>query len=181
MEQESKYIIKPLGDQDRAAFCCGTPELDKYFLERASRDVREKISAVFVLLREDDQEKVLGYYTLSSLYVDAGDLPEDLRKRAGRYRQLGGTLIGRLAIDKSVRGTGLGGMLLFDALVRALKGTKTIMSFAVLVDGKDENAKAFYQKHGFIPLRDNRLFLPMKTIEKMPAVQAILQPAQNLL
>jgi hypothetical protein len=70
-------------------------------------------------------------------------------------------------------------MLLFDALVRALEGTKAVMSFAVLVDAKDENAKAFCRKHGFIPLKDNHLFLPMKTIEKMPAVQAIMQPAQK--
>ena len=118
---------------------------------------------------------------MSSLYVDTGDLPEDLRKRAGRYRQLGATFIGRLAIDKSVRGTGLGGLLLFDALVRALEGTKTVMSYAVLVDAKDENAKAFYRKHGLITLKDNRLFLPIKTLEKMPEVQAMLQPSQNLL
>lgn len=175
MEREPKYSVKPLGSQDRAAFCCGTPELDRYFLERASRDVREKVAAVFVLLREDDDRKVLGYYTLSSLSVDAGELPEDLRKRAGRYRQLGATLIGRLAIDRSVRGTGLGGMLLFDALLRALEGTKTVMSFAVIVDAKDDNAKRFYQKHGFIPLQGNRLFLPMKTLEKMQVVQELLR------
>lgn len=168
--------MRPLGNQDRAAFSCGTPELDSYFLERASRDVREKISAVFVLLREDDEQKVLGYYTLSSLYVDTGDLPQQLRTKAGRYAQLGATLIGRLAIDKTVQGKGLGGMLLFDALLRAFEASRTVMSYTVIVDAKDEKAKAFYQKHGFIPLKGKRLFIPMKTVEKMPAIRALLKP-----
>jgi GNAT superfamily N-acetyltransferase len=174
LKQDPKFIVKPLGGQNRAAFCCGIPELDKYILERASRDVREKVSAVFVLLREDNEEQVLGYYTLSSLYVDAGDLPLELRKKTGKYPQLGATLIGRLAIDKSVHGTGLGGILLFDALLRALEGSKTVMSYAIIVDAMNEKASGFYRKHGFIPLKGNRLFLPMKTLEKMPAVQALL-------
>lgn len=168
MESQPKYIVKPLGKQDRTAFSCGKLELDKYFLERASRDVREKITAVFVLLREEDEETVLGYYTLSSLYVDTGEIPEEIRKRTGRYRQVGATLIGRLAIATAIQKTGMGEFLLMDALARSLQGTRTVMSFAVLVDAMDKAAEDFYRKYGFIVLRDNRLFLPMKTVERLP-------------
>jgi hypothetical protein len=38
--------------------------------------------------------------------------------------------------------------------------------YAVIVDAIDENAKNFYLKYGFLPLRDNGLscFLPLETI-----------------
>jgi predicted GNAT family N-acyltransferase len=168
LENQPRYLVKPLAKQDRAAFSCGKPDLDKYFLERASRDVREKLAAVFVLLREKDEDTVLGYYTLSSLYIDAGEIPEELRKRTGRYRQVGATLIGRLAVATPMQKTGIGEFLPMDALARSLQGSKSVMSFAVLVDAMDKQAEAFYRKYGFVGLKDNRLFLPMKTVEALP-------------
>jgi hypothetical protein len=39
----------------------------------------------------------------------------------------------------------------------------------VVVDAKDERARGFYLRHDFMPLptQPNRLFYPMKTIEKL--------------
>jgi len=58
------------------------------------------------------------------------------------------------------------------ALKQALDQSKIIASTAVVTDAKDERAKNFYKKYGFVELPDhpNRLFLPMKTIEQMFAV-----------
>ncbi len=104
MEDNPKYIVKPLGDEDRAAFQSGNASLDSYFRDRASRDAREKLSAVFVVVAESEPTKILGFYTLSAQQVDAGNLPEELRKKTGRYHHVGVTLLGRLAVDKSQRG-----------------------------------------------------------------------------
>jgi predicted GNAT family N-acyltransferase len=163
---DPKYVVQPLGDQDRAAFHCGEKALESYFLERASRDVREKISAVFVLLTEDDNNTVLGYYTLSSHEIDAGELPTDLIKKIGKYRRLPATLLVRLAVSNTHKGRGLGEYLLMDVLRRSLDATTRVMSFAVVVDAKGEHVVAFYEKYGFKRLSVNRLFLPMKTIEQ---------------
>ena len=59
--------------------------------------------------------------------------------------------------------------MLVDALRRCADHSGEIGSFAVIVDAKDDDAKNFYQKYGFIELPgiQNRLFLPMKTIEQM--------------
>lgn len=162
-----RYIVQPLGKQNRAAFHCGDEHLDRYFVERASRDVRENLSAVFVLLAADDPDTVLGYYTLSSCEIDAGDIPGKLSKRAGRYKRVGGTLIGRLAVVEKHQGEGLGELLLLDALQKSLESTKTVASFAVIVDAKYEHVVPFYRKYGFIPLKQNRLFLPMRTARKL--------------
>jgi predicted N-acetyltransferase YhbS len=166
LTDDPKYIVKPLGDEDRAAFQCGDPELDSYFHERASRDIREKLSAVFVLITEGEPDVILGYYTLSAQQVDAVELPEALRKRTGRYKRLGVTLLGRLAVAKGYQGKQLGALLLVDALRRSLEGTKSVMSFAVVVDAKNNQVVNFYKKFGFVLLSGNRLMLPMKTIEK---------------
>jgi predicted GNAT family N-acyltransferase len=167
LNDDRKYIVQPLGKQDRAAFYSGEKELDSYFLERASRDVRERIAAVFILSTEDNPDTVLGYYTLSSQEIDAGDLPTALTKKIGRYRRIPATLVGRLAISERLRGRRLGEFLLMDALRRCLDATEKVMSFAVVVDAKTEVVGRFYKKYGFIPLRENRLFLPMKTIDKL--------------
>jgi len=54
---------------------------------------------------------VLGYYTLSSQEIDAGELPAELKKRTGRYERLGATLIGRLAVAQEHQGKDLGELL----------------------------------------------------------------------
>jgi len=162
----AKYIVKPLGGENRAAFHCGDQELDSYFHERASRDIREKLSAVFILVTEAEPDVVLGYYTLSTQQIEAGELPEELRKRTGRYKRIGVTLLGRLAVAEAQQKKKLGAFLLVDALRRSLEGTKTVMSFGVVVDAIGDHVVAFYAKFGLVPLSSNRLLLPMKTIEK---------------
>ncbi|HXZ79148.1 MAG TPA: GNAT family N-acetyltransferase [Terriglobales bacterium] len=166
MVETPRYIVKPLGKENRAAFYCGDKELDSYFHERASRDVREKLSAVFILVTEAEPDVVIGYYSLSPQEIDAGEFPEELKKRTGRYKRIGATLLGRLAVSKEHHGKKLGAFLLVDALRRSLEASKMVMSYAVVVDAKGEHVIAFYKKFGFLPLRGNRLFLPMKTIER---------------
>ncbi len=167
MDEGLAYSIEPLGEHNRTAFSCGTPELDSYFRERASRDVRNKIAAVFVLLSKAGPVQIAGYYALSSQEIDMEDLPPDLTKRIGRYRRVPATLIGRLAVDRNFQGKDLGEVLFVDAMRRSLLASQSVASFAVLVDAKDENAARFYHKYGFLPLAGKRMFLPMKTVEAL--------------
>ena len=87
---------------------------------------------------------------------------------------MGAILIGRLAVAKEHAGKGLGEILLMDALKKSLDSTKNIAAFAVVVDAIDEKAAAFYRKYGFMPLRENRLFLPMKTIQQLFESQSFI-------
>ena len=79
------------------------------------------------------------------------------------------TLLGRLAVSTAFRGQGVGEFLLMDALYRCLASSKQIASAGVIVDAKDEPAARFYKKYGFgeLPKIENRLFLPMGTIEQL--------------
>src|SRR5262249_29778815 len=69
-------------------------------------------------------------------------------------------------VDRSVHGRGLGGVLLRDALTRALELSEKVGIHAVVDDALDAEAKAFYERFGFLPLTDDamRLFLPLGTI-----------------
>jgi hypothetical protein len=149
---------------DRSVFHCGVPELDDYLVRQASQDVRRRVAAVFVLVREDEPGRILGYYTLSSFAVRTTGLPDDVCRKLPRYPTTPATLIGRLARDTGE--PGIGGLLLADALKRILASANEVASALVVVEAKDETASAFYRTHDFIPFEDSprKLFLPMRTI-----------------
>lgn len=119
-------------------------------------------------------DRIAGYYTLTSTGIRVDDLPEDAlsKFKLPRYPMLGGTLIGRLARDVSFRGEGIGELLLIDALKRAAKSRVEIASFAVVVDAINDKAVNFYKKYGFVEFRDEpmRLFIPMSTVDDLFAI-----------
>jgi hypothetical protein len=162
------FRIEPLGDHDRAAFSSGVESLDRYLREQASQDARKRAAAPFVMLTADN--RIPGYYTLSATIILAGDLPAETVKKLKwpRYPQLPATLIGRLARDITLRGQNMGELLLLDALKRAWNN-REIGSLAVIVDAKDEAARRFYARYGFLSFPDtpNRMYLPMKTIGRL--------------
>lgn len=167
VKDNSGYIVKPLESEDRAAFQCGDETIDQYFHDRASRDMREKLAAVFILASTANPETIIGFFTLSGQQVTCTDLPEDLRKKTGRYKVLGVTLLGRMGVAREFQGQMHGRRLLFAALYEAWKATRHVMSFAVVVDAKSEHVVPFYEKFGFRRLEGVRLIMPMKTIEKV--------------
>jgi GNAT superfamily N-acetyltransferase len=152
----------------RDSFDCGNSLLNGYLHRQAGQDVKRRITACFVMA--DDNQVVKGYYTLSSAGIHRDKLPREIiKKLPGSYGDLPVTLLGRLAVDNTHRGKGLGGMLLIDALRRAhYTSVNHVASMAVVVDPIDEDAVRFYQKYGFILLPDSgKMFLPMNIIARL--------------
>jgi GNAT superfamily N-acetyltransferase len=58
-------------------------------------------------------------------------------------------LLGRLAVDRRWQGRGLAADLLADAVLRTLGAAETIGVRAMLVHAISEDAKRYYEKHGF--------------------------------
>jgi len=152
---------------DRSVFSCEIEELDAYFKKQVGQDVRRKVAACFVLIDETTGD-VAGFYTLSMKSVLLAGLPKAIQKKLPRYPEVPVVLLRRMGVDVNYKGNGLGEVLLFDALQRAYQTSLDIAAFAVIVDAK-HGAEGFYLKYGFLPFPDekNRLFLPMKTIEKL--------------
>jgi predicted GNAT family N-acyltransferase len=149
-------------------FNCGKDLLDGYIKRQAGQDVKKRLSACFVLI--DNENNVTGYYTLSNSSISRELLPlEIIRKLPPTYYNLPITLLGRLAIDNSNFGKGMGEKLLMDALKRAfLTSIHQIASMAVVVDPIDNEAISFYEKYGFILIPNSgKMFLTMNTISKL--------------
>ena len=160
------YLTHPLNSfHNKKDFTCGRKLLDDYLHTQAKQDVKRRLSACFILA--DNQNRVKGYYTLSSTSILREVLPEEvIKKLPPSYTNLPATLLGRLAIDSSFKGQGLGELMLIDALKRSYNTSlSSIGSMAVIVDPIDEEAVKFYQKYGFILLPDSgKMFIAMKTI-----------------
>lgn len=160
--------FEPLGDHhDRRGFSCGVEALDRYLRAQAAQDVRKKAAAVFVLT--SDGRAVAGYYTLSAHAVALESVPAELARMLPLYPVVPTTLLGRLAVSEDYRGLGFGEHLLVNAMERALAGSIEVASAALVVDAKDERARSFYLRYGFLqlPTQPNRLLLPMKTIAQL--------------
>jgi predicted GNAT family N-acyltransferase len=152
---------------EKSSFDCGYVLLDDYIKKQARQDVNKDLSACFVLA--DEASVVKGYYTLSANSIRREDFPETMQKKMPpSYINLPATLLGRLAVDNSIKGEGYGEILLMDALNRSLKTLESVGSLAVIVDPIDEKAQRFYSKYGFILLpTSGKMFLPMKTIKDL--------------
>jgi GNAT superfamily N-acetyltransferase len=167
--EKNKFHIGPLRDHGRASFSCGNAALDRYLREQASQDVRRGLAAVFVIAPKDNPHAIAAYYTLSSRELKLKQLPPELVKKAGRYEYVGVTLLGRLAVAETYKGTGLGALTLLNALDRSLAASREVASWAMFVDAIDGEAARFYRKYGFLGLPENelKLFLPMKAIQEL--------------
>jgi predicted GNAT family N-acyltransferase len=171
----SRFVVEPFDKKkhDRTAFSCEHEALTTYLKQQAGQDVKKSVAAVFVLT--PDGKTIAGYYTLSQYAVDAGSVPEETMRQLGlpKYKQLPATLLGRLARSLAFKGQRVGELLLMHALKQTFDQSKIIASAAVVTDAKDERARNFYKRYGFIELPDhpNRLFLPMKTIEQIFATR----------
>ena len=160
------FEIRLLGKEDRSDFCCGSEPLDRYFKTQASQDVRRRVSVCYVAL-EKATGRIAGFYTLSAADVPVSDLPSDVARRLPRYPSVPAARIGRLAIDQRFQGRRLGGALLLNAAMRALRSE--IAVFVLVVDAKDDEAAAFYRHHGFSAFASNPLqpIAPIKTFRKL--------------
>lgn len=163
------WVVEPLDkSHDRGPFSCGNQTLDDYLKNQASQDARRHVAVSFVLV-EPENTLVLGYYTLSAFGIDLDELPQEIAKKLPRYPLVPATLLGRLAVDRTYRGQGLGEFLLLDALARALSHTHEVASTAVIVDALNDDARKFYLHFDFIalPATPNRLFIPIASIARL--------------
>ncbi|PSR22586.1 MAG: GNAT family N-acetyltransferase [Sulfobacillus thermosulfidooxidans] len=153
---------------DRKHFHCPTGGLDDYLRQRATQDIKRRAAAVFVAVPSATPQRILGYYTLSSLSIKLADIPADYQRKLARYPDVGVTLLGRLAIDVSYRGQHLGEFLLVDALRRVIDTASTIATVALVVDTL-EDSQTFYMRYGFTPLSNQRFWLPLDSARALMA------------
>jgi GNAT superfamily N-acetyltransferase len=143
---------------DRASFDCGNTDLNLY-LQRYARQNHESGGAkCFVATSADAPVRVLGFYTLSPASIEYTRTPALVKKGLARY-DVPVFRLGRLAVDKSTQGRGLGGALLLRAADRCIRVANEVGGVALLIDAKNDRAAQWYAGYGAVALLDAPLSL----------------------
>lgn len=161
--------IQLLGaEHRREGFDCGDAALNDFLLRQARQQQRRGFGKTYVALA-DDGVSVIGFATVSAGQVATSAL--SFQAKLPRY-PAPVLRIGRLAVDARHQGNGVGQDLLAFALRLAVEFSQRVGLYAVVVDAKHAQAKAFYAKLGFIACVDNPLclYLPVAPLERAAAV-----------
>jgi GNAT superfamily N-acetyltransferase len=166
------FVTQPFGDQHKlTGFDCGKPELDLWLRNSARHTERYRTSRTFVWHTGDDV--VVAYYSLAAHLIGRAVLPRGLAH--GAPEQIPAVLLARLALDKTLHGRGLGGVLLADALRKAVEAGLRVGVRFVVVDAIDDQAAGFFGAHGFKPIPND----PHRLVRKASSIAADLDMADG--
>jgi len=151
---------------DRAGFDCGVLELNAFLKATARQHDQKGISRTFVLT--DSTSAILGFFTLTLCELHSEQLPS---KQARKYPLHGvpAVRLARLAVSRKEQKKGNGELLLAEAVHRTALVADQAGVVGLFVDAKDEVARQFYLRYGFlaIPGHPLQLFLPIATIRAL--------------
>jgi GNAT superfamily N-acetyltransferase len=166
---ETRWTIEPFDKQrhERSGFDCGNALSNDWLATKVSQFEKKDLARTYVLV-EQEEAVIRGYYALSNHTVAYESLPGDQAKGVP-YMDMPVVLIGRLGIDMPLQGQRLGEFLLLDALRRAEYLSHSIGIRAIEVHAIDKKARGFYEKYGFLSLKDDphHLFLPMSVVRRL--------------
>jgi len=137
----------PLAETHRVeGFRCGEDALDTWLVRRAWRNQLSGASRTYVAT---SNERVSGYYCLSSGALALRDAPGGVRRNMPDPIPM--AILGRLAVDRSWQGKGVGLALLRDAVQRTQAASAIIGIRGLLVHALSPAAASFYSRYGFSP------------------------------
>lgn len=132
-------------DHDLSQFQSGEPSLDDWLRKRALQNEESGASRTYVVC---SGKRVVGYYALATGAV--AHLAAPGRVRRNMPDPVPVMVIGRLAVDQTMQGEGIGPALLRDAILRTVQASDIVGIRAILVHAISERAKRFYEKWGFV-------------------------------
>ena len=137
-------------------FTSGTPSLDDWLKRRARANQISGASRTYVVA---EAERVVGYYCLASGALAQSDAPGGLKRNMPDPIPM--AILGRLAVEQTWHGRGLGAALLSDAVERTQAASAILGIRGLLVHALSDEAKAFYERHGFVASASRPMTLVM--------------------
>ena len=116
----------------------------------------------------NEDSAVVGYYALAAHRVAREDVPHKIRR--GGPAEVPAVLLARLALSESLRGYGLGEVLVADALERIVSATQMVAARLVVVDALHERVAQFYESLGFRRIPGSLLL-----VQKITDIEAALR------
>jgi len=139
-------------DLDR--FSSGVASLDDWLRRRAHANQANGASRTYVVA---DGNQVVGYYCIASGAIHLAEAPAPLRRNMPDPIPI--AVLGRLAVDSAWHGQKIGVGMLKDAVLRTAQAASILGIRGLLVHAISEDAKAFYEHHGFVASPANPLTL----------------------
>ncbi len=138
---------QPLGSEHVLdGFDSGRASLDVWLTRHAAQAAATGSARTYVVV-DSEQARVVGYHALTAAGLEREAATARISKGMPRY-PIPVILLARLAVDVSVAGRGVGAWLLRDAMARSIAASEAIGVRAMLVHAIDDNARAFYRRHG---------------------------------
>lgn len=149
------------------SFDCGKPVLNEWLIRHARQAQSSGSARTFVVL---DDQRLVGYFSLTVGQVDVLTAPERVSRGMGRY-PVPVAILARLAVSRIDQGRGIGVGLLRDAILRTLTVADQVGVRALLTHPLDEEAARFYRRFGFesSPASESQLLLLLKDARKLLA------------
>ncbi len=146
-------------EHQTGSFSCGIASLDDWLNRRAYPNQISGASRTYVVA---EGQRVVGYYSLASGALASNDASGPLRRNMPDPIPM--AVLGRLAVDRGFHRKGLGVALLQDAVIRTVQAGGFLGIRGLLVHAISDEAKAFYEYHGFMasPTQPMTLILSLK-------------------
>lgn len=149
----------PLTEQHvTEGFLCGIDSLDLWLKRRSLKNQIQGASRTYVVC---DEMRVVAYYALASGAITSTGA-------TGRFRRnmpdpIPVVVLGRLAVDQTLHGRGVGRALVRDAGMRVIQAADAIGIRGMTVNALTDQAKTFYEKVGFesSPLETHLLMITL--------------------
>jgi len=143
---------------DRESFASGDQAIDSFLktLAAQQQDKQEVVTTVAV----DESGRIYGFYSLTIVEYEPSEMG------VTRRYSVKAILLARLGTDIAVQGQGLGGHLVKEAIGRAIGAAQDVGFQLFTVDAKNERARAWYLRLGFLesPVNPMRLYLRTKEL-----------------
>lgn len=145
-------------------FDCEVEALNEFLSRYAVKNDELGIGKTFVALNENNQ--IAGYFTLATAQVAYQEIPDDFKEKLPKY-PIPALRIARLAVNKDLKGKGIGKWLLAQAFIKAIHVADVTGLYFIIVDAK-ETSKSFYEHYGFHKFFDEDLsyFILVDTVRK---------------
>lgn len=151
------------------SFDCGVTSLNKWIQKQSLKNELSGASRTFVICSENE---VVGYYALATGSVMRQQAPGKIKRAMPDPIPV--MILGRLAVEKSQQGLGLGIGLLRDAILRTYNVSQHVGVRALLVHTLSESARDFYLYNGFLSSPIDAMTLMLSIQEIQNAVETFL-------
>jgi GNAT superfamily N-acetyltransferase len=140
--------------------------MNEWLEHHAAWAARARVAHTFVWV-DGEAARVVAYYALAAHAIPRGEAPS--RVGRGVSDPVPAALIARLALDRSLHGQRLSGVLLVDALDRLISASESGPAVrAIVVDALSDRARSLYARYGFVPApgRPDRMIIRAETVAK---------------